>query len=204
MQLALPPAESRGAEILGLLRSTFADKGFDGASMQDLARAAGMSAGNFYRYFPSKSAIIEALIGQDMAEIGRDFAVLRDAPHPLTELRLQLRERITRFQDSKDGCLWAEIHAAGLRKPEIGALIVAMEEQVSAFLVSLFAREAGLSQDEAAAAFAPQAALIVTLFRSAAMIGPHPSDVRASLTAELIATIEQVLDRIASHRRKVD
>jgi hypothetical protein len=68
----------------------------------------------------------------------------------------------------------------------------------------LFAHELGLPPDRAAADFAPQAALIVTLFRAAAMIGPHPSPVKAALTAEIIATIEQVLDRIASHRRKED
>ena len=56
------PARSREDEILDRIRSIFAEKGFDGASMQELARAAGMSVGNFYRYFPSKSAIVEALI----------------------------------------------------------------------------------------------------------------------------------------------
>ena len=45
-------AEQRTLDILALVRVAFAEKGFDGASMQDLARAAGMSVGNFYRYFP--------------------------------------------------------------------------------------------------------------------------------------------------------
>lgn len=56
MQLSVvpdPKNDQKVAEILSRLRDTFAEKGFDGASMQDLARAAGMSVGNFYRYFPS-------------------------------------------------------------------------------------------------------------------------------------------------------
>ena len=65
MQLAVTPptlshADIRSTEILASVRQTFVEKGFDGASMQDLARAAGMSVGNFYRYFPSKAAIIQA------------------------------------------------------------------------------------------------------------------------------------------------
>ena len=44
--------EDRSTGILEAARRAFAEKGFDGASMQDIARAAGMSAGNFYRYFP--------------------------------------------------------------------------------------------------------------------------------------------------------
>ncbi len=38
--------------ILAQARAAFVEKGFDGASMQDLARAAGMSAGNFYSLLP--------------------------------------------------------------------------------------------------------------------------------------------------------
>ena len=60
--LPLAPHDHRSAEILASVRSAFAAKGFDGASMQDLARAAGMSVGNFYRYFPSKAAIVEDLV----------------------------------------------------------------------------------------------------------------------------------------------
>ncbi len=43
--------DRRQMDILEAVHSTFVEKGFDGASMQDLARAAGMSVGNFYRYF---------------------------------------------------------------------------------------------------------------------------------------------------------
>ena len=71
---AIPLADQRTAEILASARMVFAEKGFDGASMQDLARKAGMSVGNFYRYFPSKSAIVESLISQDMARLEQDFA----------------------------------------------------------------------------------------------------------------------------------
>ncbi len=36
-----PRREERSHEILASIRQAFAEKGFDGASMQDLARAAG-------------------------------------------------------------------------------------------------------------------------------------------------------------------
>jgi len=67
-------ADIRSAGILSSVRQAFLDKGFDGASMQDLARAAGMSVGNFYRYFSSKSAIIHSLIEHDAELVQRDFA----------------------------------------------------------------------------------------------------------------------------------
>ena len=81
------PADARSVEILDRVRHAFAEKGFDGASMQDLARAAGMSVGNFYRYFPSKAAIVEGLIHRDLSEIEAVFASVMGSPDPLGALR---------------------------------------------------------------------------------------------------------------------
>ncbi len=53
--------EARRQEILEAARSVFIDKGCDAASMQDISKAAGVSAGNIYRYFPNKDALIVAV-----------------------------------------------------------------------------------------------------------------------------------------------
>ncbi len=74
------PADPRVDAILVQARHAFVEKGFDGASMQDLARAAGMSAGNFYRYFPSKAALVEALVNRDLEEVEREFAEVWPRP----------------------------------------------------------------------------------------------------------------------------
>lgn len=205
MQLALSPVaatEQKMADILRSLRPTFAEKGFSAASMQDLARAAGMSAGNFYRYFPSKAAIIDGMIRADMQQMGQDFAAALQCDDPMTELRRELRHRIAIHQCNEDGCLWAEIHAVAMRSPEIAAIKHAMELQVTAYLVQLFATHTGTPPEQAADAFAPQAALIITLFRAAAMIGPPDTDLKIRLTDQIIAFIEQTLDDITSQARK--
>src|SRR3712207_1323475 len=86
--------QARGEELLSHARAAFVEKGFDGASMQDLARAAGMSAGNFYRYFPSKAAIVEALIERDLLEIEDAFQAILASPDPLAALKAALREQM--------------------------------------------------------------------------------------------------------------
>lgn len=48
----------------GALR-TFAVAGWEGATMSDVARAAGVSTGNLYRYFASKEELFEAVVGAD-------------------------------------------------------------------------------------------------------------------------------------------
>lgn len=202
MQVSLSPAAQKTADILSSLRSTFAEKGFDGASMQDLARAAGMSASNFYRYFPSKAAIIEAMITADLDRMGQDLELALLTNDPLAEVRSQIRARINHHQCCQDGTLWAEIHAVSLRRPEIAQIMSGMENQVTALLVKVFSARTGLSSDTAAEVFASKASLIIALFRSAAMIGSPDNAVKAQLTEQIITVIERTLDDIASAARK--
>ena len=92
--IPLPSPDQRTADILSRVRIAFAENGFDGTSMQDLARAAGMSAGNFYRYFPSKAAIVEALIAHDLAGMDADFLTVLQSPSPLEALRALMQRRL--------------------------------------------------------------------------------------------------------------
>lgn len=55
-------------QILDGARRMFLSRGFEGASMQDVARAAGVSKGTLYVYFDSKEAMFEALV---LTECGR-------------------------------------------------------------------------------------------------------------------------------------
>ncbi|MBK9081673.1 MAG: TetR/AcrR family transcriptional regulator [Rhizobiales bacterium] len=63
---AAPTDESaKRRQILDGARAVFMARGFDGASMNDVAREAGVSKGTLYVYFASKEALFEALIRQD-------------------------------------------------------------------------------------------------------------------------------------------
>lgn len=198
MQLAVIPAstDQRVADILDRVRTAFAERGFDGASMQDLARSAGMSVGNFYRYFPSKSAIIAALINRDLAEMERDFATVIGSPHPMQRLRQMIHARVPEHQSCREGQLWAEIAAVALRKPEISAIAQQMETAIAANLTSVFALKAGIPAEEAATRFRAEAAFIVLMVKSSAMVGPHLGPLQKDLTDLILRTIDQTLDNI--------
>ncbi len=57
--------EAKTRQILDGARRVFLRDGFDGASMNDVAREAGVSKGTLYVYFPSKEALFAAYIRQD-------------------------------------------------------------------------------------------------------------------------------------------
>ena len=205
MQLSVvpdPKNDQKVAEILSRLRDTFAEKGFDGASMQDLVRAAGMSVGNFYRYFPSKSGIIGQMIALDMAVMQGEFSAVLAAAHPLEGLRALIHAKVSSSKIQNDGQLWAEIAAMSRRNVSVGHAACAMEDNVASNLTDIFAIETGLSPAEAKHQFAAEAAFIMVLVRSVAMISPREDTSINDLKSLILRSIDQTLDSIADRAAK--
>ena len=197
MQLPANSPDRRSDAILQSIRGMFAEKGFDGASMQDLARAAGMSVGNFYRYFPSKAAIVEAIVNRDLNEVAQDFSEIMGAPDQLVALRGKLHERINLDLCGDDGPLWAEMTAAAFRKPEIAQATQRMETEISRFMLAVFARVTGQSDAEVAQRFSAHAGFIMLLIKSAATSVKMPVADESALREMILRAIDGVLSEIA-------
>jgi AcrR family transcriptional regulator len=194
---SVPAADARSHEILASIRQAFAEKGFDGASMQDLARAAGMSVGNFYRYFPSKAAIVQAMCGYDLAEIQGEFAQIQTSDQPM----ICLRDRIlTHFSEEsmKDGQLWAEITAAAIRKPEIGVVARQMEDTIVSLLATIFAHTTRRSLEDARTRYAGQCQMLVMLVKAMATRTAQCGPASPALHAEVVDVIDRILADIAN------
>ena len=65
---ASPKAASRD-RILEAARTLFAERGFSSCRVADIARSAGMSAGNVYWLFDSKEAILKAILAEGFANV---------------------------------------------------------------------------------------------------------------------------------------
>ena len=168
----MPPTaantEPKTQEILARSKEIFAYKGFDGASMQDLARATGMSAGNFYRYFPSTDALISAIVEQELEVIQSQFETVMQSDDPRAALMQTIRARFKTLQ-APDGLLWTEIAACASRRPEIGDLHVRMEDAIGRCLVAVFARIAGVTQEYAFRHYGAYGAMVMLLVHGVAM-----------------------------------
>lgn len=202
MQLAPLTIEDKQTALLGAAKQAFAEKGFDGASMQDLARAAGMSAGNFYRYFPSKNAIVAAMVEKDLAEVKEDFEKVLSSSNPGEALVAAFERRIDAMNCS-DGPLWAEIDAAASRKPEIAAAVTSMEAAVTEFLTIVFTRISGRTIEDTRNGFAAECCFLMMLYKGAALWvvskGYSTSkDTRYALRGLILQTIRQTIADIAA------
>src|ERR1700760_2145151 len=80
---------SKRRQILDGARKVFMDLGFDGASMGEIARSAGVSKGTLYVYFADKNRLFEAIVEEtalEQGDIAFDFDASSDVATTLREV----------------------------------------------------------------------------------------------------------------------
>ncbi len=85
-------------QIMDGARTVFLAAGFDGASMNDIARAAGVSKGTLYAYFNSKDELFEAIIRAEKAHSAERLCTFKregDIREMLTDFGVRLMGRMT-------------------------------------------------------------------------------------------------------------
>ena len=132
-----PGDADRRQRILEAAERAFVRHGFHATTMQHVADEAGMSAGNLYRYFPSKEAIVEGLCELDQAERAQAFAkLMADHRQIMQALRDGLRQHVLAKPPEKARLL-VEIWAEAGRNPRVAAMIAAIDAEVLAGLEQL-------------------------------------------------------------------
>src|SRR6202163_4220415 len=71
LHLVVDEDSSKRRQILAGARKVFMDLGFDGASMGEIARSAGVSKGTLYVYFADKNRLFEAIVEEEALEQGK-------------------------------------------------------------------------------------------------------------------------------------
>jgi AcrR family transcriptional regulator len=156
------PERDRRAEIFAAAERAFVRHGFHAATMIHVAEEAGMSAGNLYRYFLSKEALVEGLCILDQDERARNFAALSRSPNVFDAMAYGLRHHLLARPPEKARMI-LEIWSEGTRNPRIAAMGRSIDEDVRRGLIQVF--EAAKASGEAAASLdsAFAARLVFTL-----------------------------------------
>ena len=98
----------------------FMDLGFDGASMGEIARAAGVSKGTLYVYFADKNRLFEAIVEEESLEQGKvafNFDPARDVETTLPEFGRAYIQLLCR---PGGGSAIRTVMAIAERMPEVG------------------------------------------------------------------------------------
>ena len=72
--------QERERRILKAAERLFARKGFAGVAMEDLAARAGLAVGTLYNYFPSKLAVLLAILRRETESLLARGQKILDAP----------------------------------------------------------------------------------------------------------------------------
>jgi AcrR family transcriptional regulator len=112
---------SKRRQILDGARKLFLDLGFDGASMGEIARAAGVSKGTLYVYFADKNRLFEAIVEEevlDQQKVAFNFDPERDVATTLHEFGQAYIELLCR---PGGGSAIRTVMAIAERMPEVGS-----------------------------------------------------------------------------------
>jgi AcrR family transcriptional regulator len=122
-------SEFRRAEIVEAARGVFARRNYSDATVDEIAKEAGVAKGTLYLYFKSKKDIYRAVLDHDMRALMRDTldrmaaaSTLKDKIHAFALTRIQNAEEnkdFFRILDSESGALnyTRSQYRAWLREP---------------------------------------------------------------------------------------
>lgn len=108
-------------QVLDGAREVFMGAGFEGASVDDIARVAGVSKATLYSYFPDKRLLfLEVMRVECSAQAGTALSAI-DTTRPVREVLCETAERIIGFYTSEFGLRIFRIFVAeSARFPDIG------------------------------------------------------------------------------------
>ncbi|KQU88099.1 TetR family transcriptional regulator [Ensifer sp. Root31] len=138
--------EAKRQEILAAAITCFASKGFHRTSTAEICVAAGMSSGNLFHYFPSKQAIIAAIVEMEGKEVTAYFRGIDHSSNLLEELLHFLDMVLDRGADEAYLKLALEIAAEAMRDEQIGALAAKNDAELQNALNSLLRNAAARGQ----------------------------------------------------------
>ena len=136
-QIKVQRQSDRRVEILEAAQRCFVRSGFHQTSMQEICAEAGMSAGNLYRYFPSKESIIAGIAERDRAEVGQDFAQA-DLSKGLFAVLEGMAHYYFSVRSIEQVKLCTEVMSEARRNPEIARISAAFDADVRKWLTDMF------------------------------------------------------------------
>jgi AcrR family transcriptional regulator len=136
-QVNVQRQSDRRAEILEAAERCFVRSGFHQTSMQEICAEAGMSAGNLYRYFPSKEALIAGIAERDRAEVAQEFANVDLSPGLFAVLEGMAHHHFT-MRPIEQVKLCTEVMAEARRDPAIARISASFDADVRKWLKTMF------------------------------------------------------------------
>ena len=193
-----PVSSQKALEILRAARKVFIAKGFEAASMDAVARTAGVSKATVYAHFRSKSDLFAAIVAQVAGRLTGEI-------HSVMEARLPLRQALMRIGteflevlvDSERVRIFRMMVAETDRFPELGRVFyragpMVMHDCLASFLAEA-AAEGKLVIEDSGLAARQLLSLIKSDLHLRCLFDPGTRPSRAECERQVAAAVETFL-----------
>jgi AcrR family transcriptional regulator len=131
-------ADLRRQQILDAAEACFRQRGFHNASMAEIAKSFGMSAGHIYNYFESKEEIIAGIVQRDVDEFLARAGDLRLEGDMQRALLDRVDDGVADKLNPSKAARQFEVMAEAGRNPQVLQMVQAADAQVRAVLRDMF------------------------------------------------------------------
>jgi len=133
-------ARMRFEQVVDAASACFRRNGFHGASIAEISKAAGMSAGHIYHFFANKEAIIAAIVNRHVEYWIGLMDQMEASADPQGAIIDRLGKSVAERTETGFVGLWLEILAEAARNPHIGAVVQEADRRVCAKVLQLLQR----------------------------------------------------------------
>lgn len=140
--------QERREAVTAAAAELFARRGFAETSTAQIAKAAGLSTGSLFYYFPDKQAIFRAIFEQDIAESQRLFEAHADTDDPAASILDVVTALAAPARDELAPGLLVELLRRAGNDPQLMEIVAANEGIVQQGLAALLRKAARAKQSD--------------------------------------------------------
>lgn len=188
---------ARREQIVEGLLDVIAERGYEGASIIEIARAAAVAPGGVHYHFKTKQDVLIALAARLGDTLKRDweqrFAATNGEPATRLDAFIDAHLALGDDADARAVVAWVVIAAESVRRPDVRAAYTAVVAQRLATLRVLCADCLRTSQGSARGAAAAAAAILAAIEGAYALATAAPDAIPTGSAAPTVRTMARAL-----------
>ena len=187
-------ALARRQQVLDAAAECFRRRGFHGASMAEIAKTAGMSAGHIYNLFENKDDVIAAIVERDRDEIVRRIQETLDGEDVMEAMLAAVEDSCHQPDREAEAALNLEVLAEASRNAKLAQVVVNSETVIRHKAMLLIQKALGPEADRLPAdEIEARASVLAALFNGLMVLSVSQPDLKQAAVSRVMQRMMRVL-----------
>ncbi len=187
-------ALARRQQVLDAAAECFRRRGFHGASMAEIAKTAGMSAGHIYNLFENKDDVIAAIVERDRDEIVRRIQETLDGEDVMEAMLAAVEDSCHQPDRDAEAALNLEVLAEAGRNAKLAQVVVNSETIIRRKAMLLIQTALGPKADRLPADdIEARASVLAALFNGLMVLSVSQPDLKQAAVSRVMQRMMRVL-----------